>query len=158
MKSNGFSLVEALFAVLLVGLAIVALMGANAAFTRANGAGADISTAEFLLEQIKELTTTLPVVDPETEDTTFGAEEGSVGLYDDLDDFDGTSFSPPIGADRTSLTDFGTFTQQVTVQNVSASNFELVVGNHSSDFVRVSVKVLLNSTEISSASWIRARY
>lgn len=158
MKSNGFSLVEALFAILLVGLAIAALMGANAAFTRANGSGADISTAEFLLEQIKELTTTLPVIDPETEDTTFGAEEGSVGLYDDLDDFDGASFSPPIGADRTSLTNFGTFTQQVTVQNVSASDFELVVGDHSSDFVRVSVKVLMNSTEISSASWIRARY
>jgi type II secretory pathway pseudopilin PulG len=158
MKSNGFSLIEAMFAVLLVGLAIAALVGANAAFTRANGAGADISTAEFLLEQIKELTATVAVVDPETETATFGAEDGSVGLYDDLDDFDGASFSPPIGVDRTSLTDFGAFTQQVTVQNVSASDFESVVADHSSDFVRVSVKVLLNSKEISSASWIRARY
>jgi len=158
MKSNGFSLIEAMFAVLLVGLAIAALVGANAAFTRANGAGADISTAEFLLEQIKELTATVAVVDPETETATFGAEEGAVGLYDDLDDFDGASFSPPIGIDRTSLTDFGAFTQQVTVQNVSASDFESVVADHSSDFVRVSVKVLLNSKEISSASWIRARY
>jgi type II secretory pathway pseudopilin PulG len=158
MKSNGFSLIEAMFAVLLVGLAIAALVGANAAFTRANGAGADISTAEFLLEQIKELTATVAVVDPETETATFGAEEESVGLYDDLDDFDGASFSPPIGVDRTSLTDFGAFTQQVTVQNVSASDFESVVADHSSDFVRVSVKVLLNSKEISSASWIRARY
>jgi len=158
MKSNGFSLIEAMFAVLLVGLAIAALVGANAAFTKANGAGADISTAEFLLEQIKELTATVAVVDPETETATFGAEEGAVGLYDDLDDFDGASFSPPIGIDRTSLTDFGAFTQQVTVQNVSASDFESVVADHSSDFVRVSVKVLLNSKEISSASWIRARY
>lgn len=158
MKSNGFSLIEVMFAVLLVGLAIAALVGANAAFTKANGAGADISTAEFLLEQIKELTATVAVVDPETETATFGAEEGAVGLYDDLDDFDGASFSPPIGVDRTSLTDFGAFTQQVTVQNVSASDFESVVADHSSDFVRVSVKVLLNSKEISSASWIRARY
>jgi prepilin-type N-terminal cleavage/methylation domain-containing protein len=158
MKSNGFSLIEVMFAVLLVGLAIAAIVGANAAFTKANGAGADISTAEFLLEQIKELTATVAVVDPETETATFGAEEGSVGLYDDLDDFDGASFSPPIGADRTGLTDFGAFTQQVTVQNVSASDFESVVADHSSDFVRVSVKVLLNSKEISSASWIRARY
>lgn len=158
MKSNGFSLIEALFAVLLVGLAIAALVGANVAFTRANGAGINISTAEFLLEQIKELTVTVAVVDPESGKATFGAEEGSVGLYDDLDDFDGASFSPPIGIDRISLVDFGAFTQQVTVQNVSASNFELVVDDHSSDFVRVSVKVLFNSTEISSSSWIRARY
>lgn len=158
MKSNGFSLIEALFAVLLVGLAIAALVGANVAFTRANGVGVNISTAEFLLEQIKELTMTVAVVDPESGKATFGAEEGSVGLYDDLDDFDGASFSPPIGIDRISLVDFGAFTQQVTVQNVSASNFELVVDDHSSDFVRVSVKVLFNSTEISSSSWIRARY
>jgi hypothetical protein len=158
MKSNGFSLIEALFAVLLVGLAIAALVGANAAFTRANGAGADISTAEFLLEQIKELTGTLPVVDPETEDATFGAEEGSLSLYDDLDDFDDASFSPPIGADRSTLSDFGAFTQQVTVQNVSAADFQSVLGDHSSNFVRVTVKVLLNSTEMGSASWIRARY
>lgn len=158
MKNNGFSLIEALFAMLLVGLAITALIGANVAFTRANGAGADISTAEFLLEQIKELTVTVAVVDPETETATFGAEEGAVEFYDDLDDFDGASFSPPIGVDRNVLSDFGVFTQQVTVQNVSASNFESVVGDHSSDFVRVSVKVLKNSIEISSASWIRARY
>jgi type II secretory pathway pseudopilin PulG len=139
MKNNGFTLIEALFAILLVGLAIASLMGANTAFTRSNGAGAELSTAEFLLEQVKELTATLP--------------------YDDLDDFDGASFSPPISADedRTPLDAFAAFTQQVTVQNVSASNFGLVV-EYPTDFVRVTVKVLHNSAEISSASWIRARY
>jgi len=158
MKSNGFSLVEALFAILLVGLAIASLVGANAAFTRANGAGADLSTAEFLLEQVKELTATLPVIDPNTETDTFGPEEASLAEYDDLDDFDGASFSPPVSADRTTLTDFAAFTQQITVENVSASNFELVDPNHTTAFVRVTAKVLMNSTEITSASWIRADY
>lgn len=139
MKSNGFTLVEVLFAILLVGLAIAALLGANAAFTRANGAGTDLSTAEFLLEQIKELTATLAV--------------------DDLDDFaDEAPFHPPISADRTPLTDFPAFTQQITVENVSASDFGLVADPGSTDFVRVTARVLMNSTEISSASWIRARY
>lgn len=158
MKSNGFTLIEALFAILLVGLAIASLVGANAAFTRANGAGTDLSTAEFLLEQIKELTATLPVIDPETETATFGPEEGSLAAYDDLDDFDGASFSPPISADKTTLTDFAAFTQQTSVENVSASDFELVVADHSTAFVRVTAKVLINSTEISSATWIRADY
>jgi len=160
MKSNGFTLIEALFAILLVGLAIASLVGANAAFTRANGAGADLSTAEFLLEQIKELTATLPVIDPETETDTFGPEgdEATLAGYDDLDDFDGASFSPPISADKTTLTDFAVFTQQITVENVSASNFEFVVADHLTAFVRVTAKVLMNSTEISSASWIRADY
>ena len=156
---RGFSLIEVLFAVLLVGLAIASLMAANGAFTKANGAGTDQSTAEFLVGQIRELTMLLPVVDPETETTTFGPETGeTLATYDDLDDFDGASFSPPINADRAALSQFSAFSQQVKVENVSASNFEQVVADHSSNFVRVTVSVYLNSREISSASWLRARY
>ena len=155
---GGFSLIEVLIAILLVGLAIASLVAANIAFTKANGAGADLSTAEFLVEQIRELTTLLPVVDPQSTATTFGPEEASLAGYDDLDDFDGANFSPPISADRAVLNAFAGFSQRITVENVSPSNFEQVVGDHSSSFVRVTVKVFLNSNEISSASWIRARY
>jgi len=158
MKKNGFTLIEALIAVLLVGLAIVSLVAANSSFTKANGAGADLSTAEFLLEQVKELTTVLPVVDPETGTTVFGPEEGGLAAYDDVDDFDSANFSPPISVGRVVLNDFAAFSQQVTVENVSASNFEQVVADHGSDFIRVTVRVFLNSKEISSASWIRAAY
>ena len=158
MKTNGFTLIEALFAILLVGLAIASLLGANTAFTWTNAAGTDLSTAEFLLEQIKELTTTLPVIDPETATDTAGPEEASLAGYDDLDDFDGASFSPPISADSATLSDFAAFTQQVTVENVSSSNFALTAAPHSSSFVRVTVNVLKNSKEICSASWIRAQY
>ncbi len=157
MKRQGFSLIEAMLAVTLVGLAIASLVAANGSFTRSNGAGATLSTAEFLLEQIRELTAALPVVDPEPKTRSFGPEETSLADYDDLDDFDGATFCPPIAADRTTLADFAAFTQQVTVENVNPSNFALVVEDHGSEFVRVTVRVLRNSTEITSASWIRAR-
>ena len=138
MKS-GFSLVEVLIAIVLVALAIVSMVAANSSFTKANGAGADLSTAEFLIEQIRERTT---LVD-----------------YDDLlNDFDDANYSPPINSNGEVLNDFAAFSQQVTVENVSASNFENVVADHSSDFIRVTVRVFLNSNEISSASWIRAQY
>jgi prepilin-type N-terminal cleavage/methylation domain-containing protein len=155
---DGFTLIEVLIAILLVGLAITALVVANGAFTIANGAGADLSTAEFLIEQIRELTALLPVVDPETTTATFGPEEANLAGYDDLDDFSGASFSPPISADRQVLNDFTAFSQHITVENVNATNFEQVVSHHSSPFVRVTVSVQLNSKEISSARWIRARY
>ena len=156
---SGFSLIEVLIAILLVGLAVASLVAANAAFTIANGAGTDMSTAEFLFEQIRELTALLPVIDPQTELATFGPESGeTLASYDDLDDFDGASFSPPISADRIVLNNFAGYSQQITVENVSASNFEQVVSDHSSSFVRVTVKVLLNSKEICSTSWLRARY
>ena len=135
--NSGFSLVEVLIAIMLVGLAIASLVAANSSFTKANSAGTELSTAEFLLEQIRELTV--------------------MTGYDDLDDFDGASFSPPISADGNDLDDLAAFSQQVTVENVNAANFEQVVA-YDSSFIRVTAKVFLNSREISSASWIQARY
>lgn len=156
---NGFSLIEVLIAVILVGLAIASLVAANSSFTKANGAGANLSTAEFIVGQMRELTTLLPVIDPETGTDIFGPESAeTVTNYDDLDDFDGANFSPPISTDREVLNNFAAFSQQITVENVSAANFEQVVSDHDSNFVRVTVRVFLNSMEVSSASWIRAAY
>ena len=135
---DGFSLIEVLIAIVLVGLAIASLVTANSAFTKANGDGAELSTAEFLIEQIRERTT---LVD-----------------YADLYAFDDESFCPPQNANGDVLNELDAFSQQITVENVSASDFEQVVSDHSSDFVRVIVKVFLNSRQISSAVWIRARY
>lgn len=159
LYSGGFSLVEVLIAIILVGLAVAALVGANSAMTNANGAGTDLTTAEFLIGEIAELTALLPVVDPENGISTFGPETGeALANYDDLDDFSGANFSPPINTQRTAINSAAGFSQQITVENVSASNFEQVVSNHSSDFVRVTVRIVLNSRLISSESWLRARY
>lgn len=157
-RRQGFTLLEILIAVILVGVSIAALVVANTSFTLANGTGADISTAEFLVEQMRELTATLPVMDPDTTSPTFGLEEMTLADHDDVDDFDNFAFSPPIAADRTLLSDFAAFSQHVTVQNVSASNFDTVVGDGASDFFRITVTVWLSGTPLCSTSWIRARY
>ncbi len=159
INNAGFTLIEVLFAMMLVGLAIVSLLTANRALTQANGAGTDLSTAEFLVEQIRELTALLPVIDPETGTTTFGAEEGTtLANYDDLDDFDSKNFSPPIDCQRQTLSEFSDLSQQVTVVNVNANNFDQVVTDHSSVFVKVTVEIFRGSDRISSGSWLRARY
>jgi len=156
---GGFTLIEVLIATILVGLAIAALLGANSSFTMANGVGTDMSTAEFLAEQIRELTAMLPVVDPDTK-TAFDTPEASWASYDDVDDFNGfTSPSTgPICADKSVLTAFPTFRQQVTVESVYASDLDQVATTHTSDFVRVTVQVLQNGRQVVSASWIRAKY
>ncbi len=165
--NSGFTMIEVLIGILLVGLAVAALMAANTALTRANGAGTELSTAEFLLGEIRELTALLPLADPGG-GLTFGPEGGeTLATYNDLDDFDGAVFSPPISADRTVLNDSAAFSQHITVENVSASNFEQVMVDiddseappvFGSDFVRVTVTVFMNSRQINSASWLRARY
>lgn len=159
-QRKGFSFVEILISIILVGLSITALVVASNSFTQANATGADISTAEFLVEQIRELTMLLPVVDQTTGTATFGPEGGetSVLVYDDLDDFDDATFSPPIDAGRTALASLAGFSQHIRVENVSAADFGAVVGDHASNFVRVTVSIALSGREITSASWIRARY
>ena len=142
MKNGGFTLIEVLIAILLVGIVIASLVAANGVFTKTNAFGTDLSTAEFLVEQIRERST--------------------AAGYDDvyshsLEHFDGVSFSPPINVDGDDLNEFAAFSEQITVENVSQNNFEQVVG-YDSGFIRVSAKVFLNSREISSASLIRARY
>lgn len=155
---GGFTLVEAMIAMVIIGLTIAALVASTGAFSRSNAAGIDLSTAEFLIEEIRELTASLPVVDPQTATTTFGPETGeNLAQYDDLDDFNGASFSPPIDINRTALANFAGFTQQIQVQNVAVNNFNSVVADHSTNFVRVTVTILMNGTSLSSATWIRAR-
>lgn len=134
---NGFTLIEVLIAIVLVGIAIASLVGANISFTEANSVGTNLSTAEFLIEQIRERTLSVS--------------------YDDLYALD-EDYSPPINVNGEVLNDFAAFSQQVTVENVSDTDFSLVVGDHDSSFVRITVRVLLNSREISSAGWIRAQY
>jgi len=159
-SGGGFTLIEVLIAVVLVGLAIASLAASNRALTQANGAAADASRAEFLIEEIRELTGGLAVVDPQDGTSVFGPEsaEGGVGDYDDLDDFDGAVFSPPISAARTVLSDLAGYSQVVTVENVSAGDFEQVVADHGSLFLRITVRIELGGRELSSAQWLRSRY
>lgn len=130
----GFTLIEAMIATLLLAVAIIALMVSNQAFTQVNSAGIDLSTAEFLIEEVRERTASLE--------------------FNELPAFAGT-YSPPEDIQGDTMTAFADFSQQVTVQNVSASDF--TVPEPGSDFARVTVTVLRNGSAISSADWIRVK-
>jgi type II secretory pathway pseudopilin PulG len=132
----GFSLIEALVASVIIGLAVVGLLLSSGSLTKVNAAGIEISTAEFLIEEVKSRCASM--------------------AYDDLPAVVGT-YSPPQDIYGAALTNFSTFSQQVTVDNVSNSDFTVVVGPGSSDFVRITTKILVDGSEISSADWIRAR-
>lgn len=145
-------------ATMLIGIAVASLLLTTGAFTRVNAAGIGLSTAEFLIEEIRELTASIDVIDPNTLTATFGVESGeTLATYDDLDDFNAKTFSPPIDINRLQLNDFAAFSQVITVQNVSTSDLTLTVANHASPFVKVTVLILMNNKVITESSWIRAR-
>jgi type II secretory pathway pseudopilin PulG len=166
-SARAFSLIEVLIATMLIGLSIAALVAANGSFSMANVTGADLSTAEFLTEQIRELTTMLPTVDPAvpagTPVTVLGPESGEIlATYDDVDDFDGfdsASLGAPISAQRVTLPALAAFRQRVTVQKLNPSNLDQIwADSATSNFDRVTVNILQNGRQIISASWIRTRY
>jgi prepilin-type N-terminal cleavage/methylation domain-containing protein len=160
-RNRAFTLVEVLIATVLVGLALAALVAANSSLTIANDAGSDLSTAEFLIEQIREMTTMLPVAEPNTGTwSVLGPETGeTLATYDDVDDFDNSTFVPPINANRLPLNPYATFNQQVTVRKVNPTDFtEVVPDADASNFIRITVTVSQNGRPLSSTSWVRARY
>jgi len=157
-KRAGFTLIEVLIATAIIGIAIAALMASNISHTQANAYGMHTSTAEFLIGEIRAMTMPLEVVDPESGTDTFGAEadESSVTDYDDLDDFDGVTFNPPVDVGGNALGDFSQYSQVVTVENLDPGDLTNVIADHGSSIVRISVTVSMNGKEISSTSWIRA--
>jgi prepilin-type N-terminal cleavage/methylation domain-containing protein len=132
---KGFTLIEILIVVVLLGMAMAAIVASNVAFTQATAQAAQLSTAEFLIEQIRELTALL--------------------LYNDVDDFNGAVFNPPIDCQQRQLTDFSDYSQAVTVENLSA-NLQPAGPDPNSPFVRVTVRILYQNNEITKASWIRS--
>ena len=131
-------MLEVMFATVLIGMVIASLAAASGAFTTANGYGVDLSTAEFLIEEIRELSATM--------------------TFEEVEYYEQVSINPPIDVSGTEMPEFDAFTQLVNIENVSASDFDQVVADHSSDFLRVTITINKSGRDISSASWIRARY
>jgi Tfp pilus assembly protein PilW len=136
-KQTGFTLIEALIAAMLLGLVVAALAAASGAFTMANGYGVDLSTSEFLIEEMRERTANIDV------DTLLGS-------------YDGQIFNPPVDVRGDAMSDFGQFSQQVDIDYVESGNFSNVVTGPT-DFVRVTVTVIKSGQPLSNTSWIRAR-
>ncbi len=155
---SGMTLVEVMVATVLIGISLSALVGANGYITHVNRAGCDLSVAASLLEHVKERMETLPVADPETSNAQFGPEEVAWTLYDDVDDFDGTSFNPPIDARGNTLNQWSEFTQQVVVQNVDVNDLATPVADLGSNFYRVTVTILHKQNPVTSGAWICCLY
>jgi type II secretory pathway pseudopilin PulG len=132
-KNTGFTLIEALMAAMLIGLAIAALAASSGAFTTYNAAGVDLSTAEFLIEEVREMTAVKPYTDLNTCAYNGPAKDANGEL----------------------LSDFDIYTQVVTIVFVNPTDLTAVSATDQ-NLRRVTVTILKNNREITSSSWIRA--
>lgn len=106
-SAGGFTLIETSLATLIIGIGVVAMVDAQTAFLVSNQWSSHAASATFLANEVRELTRNLPKHDPvnglfiaeddEGNEALFGwgpdAGETTVDDFDDIDDFDGMSFS-----------------------------------------------------------------
>jgi len=174
-KPRGFTLIEAALATVIVGVGVLALVEAHQAFHRKNLWAVQSGTAMRLGNEIREMTLNLPRHDPVTGNARWGPEdgEGTIGDFDDLDDFDGdggqgTVFSAalgngPISARREPIPDLAGWSQVVRVRNVHAFEITRQVPDFSSDLVQVEVTVTWQEpgaaapVEMTRFSWLAPR-
>jgi len=106
-SSAGFTLIETSMATVIIGVGVLAMVDAQSAFIVSNQWSSHAASATFLANEIRELTRNLPKHDPVTGLTLIDDGEGNMVIagwgtdggevtvddFDDIDDFDGLTFS-----------------------------------------------------------------
>ncbi|MBO6513530.1 MAG: prepilin-type N-terminal cleavage/methylation domain-containing protein [Phycisphaerales bacterium] len=103
---QGFTLIESAMATVIIGVGVLAMVDAQSSFITANSWSSHAASGTYLANEIREMTRNLPKHDPVVglfiEDDGEGgvlhgwgpdAGEVSVDDFDDIEDFDGITFS-----------------------------------------------------------------
>jgi type II secretory pathway pseudopilin PulG len=161
-RRGGFTLIEAAITTVIIGVGCVAMLELLGAGTLANNDGAELTTAMNLAGNIRECMTGVAYTDP-VNPTNWGAEAGeTIATYNDLDDFDGKTFSPPLDARRQSLgSTFSNWSQSVTVVSIKPTDLRTTMShlNLTPDLrptCRCTVTVTHNGKQVYSQNWIVA--
>jgi Tfp pilus assembly protein PilV len=153
-RRAGFTLIEAALVTTIISFGVLAMLQLLAVGTVSNNNGAEMSTAINLAKSVREMMVGMPIADPQTP-THWGAEAGeNLASYDDIDDFDGKTYSPPIDARRTSIAALSDWSQTIKVQTVDPNLLTTTVPNGTTASVRVTVDVSHNAKKVTSYSWV----
>ncbi|SRR5258706_4076253 len=154
---SGFTLIEAALVTTIISFGVLAMLQLLAVGTVSNSDGAEMSTAINLAKSVREMMIGMSIADPQTP-THWGSEAGETlsgaNGYDDIDDFDGKTYSPPIDARRTSIAALPDWSQSIRVQTVDPNLLTSTVPNGTTAAVRVTVTVSHNGKQITSYSWV----
>jgi type II secretory pathway pseudopilin PulG len=154
-RRRGFTLIEAALVTAIISIGVVAMLELLAVGTISNGNGAEQTTAMNLAKNIREMTFGMAPCDPDNP-TNWGCESGETAAahYDDIDDLDGITFSPPIDARRQNLSSYGNWSQTITVKTVDPDRLTLTVPNGTAGALRITCQIKHNGKDVGWMSWI----
>jgi type II secretory pathway pseudopilin PulG len=171
-RARGFTLIEAALATIIVGVGIVSTMELFAACSQQAVGANQTTTAMMLANNVHEAVVGLSFADPTFQHQYFGPEPGeTLATYNDVDDFDGSKFNPPIDAQRNKIPSLSQYTQVVSVWPVYPNKLS---ANSTADTaktpdipkttytgaLRIRVRVMFQATptataeEVYEASWV----
>lgn len=137
-QRGGFTLIEAAIVTVLIGVGVVAVMQLLAAGTMANADSTRLTTAMGLAGNIRERAVRINYTD----------------LFTSFND---RTYSPPIDATGTVLTNFNAWSQVVDVKYVNPNAVTIAVPDAQVEpTAQVSVTVRYNNQTVYTTSWLAA--
>jgi type II secretory pathway pseudopilin PulG len=170
---RGFTLVEAMFSMLLVSLMMVAAMNTTGAAASAQAHAADTGRASLLAQALMSEILVQRYADPSGTSTTLGPDHGDTtspatrAKFNDVDDYDGWFESPPqnpngsvIGStnpDGSVTSYFPGWSRKVSVVWVNASDLTTKASSETG-VKRITVTVAHKNTVLATLVAIRANW
>jgi hypothetical protein len=146
---------------IIVGTGVLAAVELTAACSRQNVAASGMTTATLLANNIQEAIAHLAFSNPDGSNT-FGLEEigQPVSNWNDVDDFNGRTFSPPVDANLQPVAELDRYSQEITVTRCDPQKLSMAAAG--ADAARVTVRVVYTRSdgtreELHRLSWLRMR-
>ena len=134
-RSRGFTLIEAMIAMVIVGVAVTAMLQLLAAGTTCNIEAAQSTMAVNLARNIREMTLRMP--------------------YADVRAMDGKTWVRPVDSRGEVIPGFAGWSQRLDVQPVNFGALKTNVVDADPEAVRVTVEVIYNGGLVGAVRWYR---
>ncbi|MFC1498741.1 type II secretion system protein [Verrucomicrobiota bacterium] len=140
-NQKAFTLIELIVTIVIIGVAVTALTLGFYEKVKSLDFERSAQNATLLADDLAYEIRSKIYEEPTN---SFGAEESSPrSNFDDVDDYDGWSESPPRTIEGTAMTDYNGFTRSVIIMNVLTNNLDPAVPepDGSTSFKRIEVVV-----------------
>ena len=159
--SPAFTLIELLITIVLVGIVLLALIMSFHESLKSLERQKDLLSASLLSEDLMNEIRSKQYANPQYS-TNFGRETGETNRirFNDVDDYDNWSETPPKTMEGSNLPNCAGFTRRVIVVNVPATNFNSppLPDYYTNDFKRITVVVSNAAFAVSNMSVVSRDY
>ena len=131
--NGAFTLLEAMLAIVIVGLGITGLLMVAASGTTVNAYGNELSAAVLLAEELRAMTDVMP--------------------YDNLTALNGATFNG-VDAHGDNVPNMQQYQQTLDIAEVSPTSLTASSGT---DMIKITATVSKNTTDLIQISWLRVR-